>query len=304
MKIPSPSIPLSPLIAAAIVATVMTLQACHRAPRDTNEARADAQAVVPEAPPPEVTDLIDAVSRNDALRFASAVSYPLTRPYPLRDVDDSVKMAIYYPVMVDDSLRNVLRRSRAREWSNNGWRGWTLADGRYLWIDEKLYELNYVSSAERAMIVTLSNEEMASLLPEMRDGWRPVFCLHGLDNGSLYRVDALADAPDPEASPTDAPPAGEGPFRLSIYHRGADLHGHPAASMRGRLETEGSSGIRTYFFEGRDGSRAYYVYDRVSDDEPLQIVMITSAGDSTAHRVERAYWRDFLTIRPDTLTKP
>lgn len=262
------------------------------APVDTNHAKAllgaEGKTVMP---PREVMELIDAVTRNDARKFASVVSYPLVRPYPLRDVDDSVKMAIYYPVMVDDSLRNVLRHAKAEQWSQNGWKGWTLADGQYLWIDEKLYALNYVSVAERAMINTLANEEIGSLQPEMRKGWTPVFCLHGVDNGALYRVDSRSDADSDTLTP----------YRLAIYERGTNLHGRPTVSMLGLLDVEGTAGVRTYLFSGHDGSRAYYVYDRVSDEEPQQIVIVTAAGDSAAHRVERAYWRDYLTQRADSV---
>lgn len=247
----------------------------------------------PAMPPREVMELIDAVTHNDARRFASAVSYPLARPYPLRDVDDSVKMAIYYRVMVDDSLRNVLRNSQAEEWSRNGWRGWTLADGQYLWIDEKLYELNYVSVTEKAMLNTLANEEIVSLQPEMRKGWRPEFCLHGVDNGAIYRVDSRSVADGDSVSP----------YRLAIYERGTSLRGHPSASMRGHLNVEGSAGMRTYMFHGRDGSRAYYMCDRLSDDELPQIVIVSAAGDSAAYRVERAYWRDYIGARHDSVPR-
>lgn len=253
----------------------------------TKDAATVGQTAPVVAPPKEVAEIVSAVTRNDARRFASAVSYPLERPYPLRDVDDSVKMAIYYPVMVDDSLRNVLRNAPAEEWSQNGWKGWTLQDGRYLWIDDKLYALNYISVAEKAMINTLAREEIGSLHSDMREGWTPVFCLHGVDNGAVYRVDARSEADD------DA----ESPYRLAVYEHGVDLHGRPSMSMRGHLEVDGSAGMRTFMFNGRDGSRACYVYDRLSEDDPHQIVLIGVSGDSVAHRVERAYWRDYLTSR-------
>ncbi len=247
------------------------------------------EAMLDSLPTPVVREVVAAVMTDDASRFASTVSYPLERPYPLRDVKDSSEMTAYYPVLVDDSLKQVIVTARPEHWNSEGWRGVTLHDGSYLWIDDKVYAVDYISKEERRQMRALASEEISSLEPAMRRGWVPVFCLRAVDNDILFRVD----------SRTDADTASErSPYRLAIYKRGTDLHGRPSATMRGSIDIEGSEGVRTYIFKGRDGSQAFYVFDRVSDDDPQQVVIVTASGDSSVYRVERAYWRDFLKQNP------
>ncbi|MDE6378204.1 MAG: hypothetical protein K2K72_05610, partial [Duncaniella sp.] len=51
--------------------------------------------------PDEVRPVAEALLADSAAAFASAVSYPLDRPYPLHAIEDSVQMVNYYPTMVD-----------------------------------------------------------------------------------------------------------------------------------------------------------------------------------------------------------
>ena len=277
------------ILPTALIAFVLAvLTACNNgsaSPKTDSSAEQVDSTEVPAELPQEVKELVEAVADSNPRKFASAVSYPLPRPYPLRNVEDSAEMVEYYPRMVDDSLRNVIVKSGKEKWSSNGWRGWTLHDGQYLWIDDKLYAVNYVSRAEQAQIDTLVNQEIGSLQEGMRKGWRPVFCLYGTDSGMVFRVDCLSH-PDKKL-----------PYRLAVYDRGANLHGRPSMMMRGDMEVEGTVGARTYKFVGRDGSRAYYIYDRSSDDEVQEIYIVTPQGDSIAHPVKDAYWRDFISGR-------
>ncbi|MDE6681244.1 MAG: hypothetical protein K2J92_07855, partial [Muribaculaceae bacterium] len=106
---------------------------------------------VEEAAPRIVTLVTSAVRNGDKARFASAVAYPLARPYPLKDITDSAAMVDYYPVLVDDSLKHVIERAALHRWSDNGFRGWTLDNGEYVWLDDSIYSVNYTSVAEQAL---------------------------------------------------------------------------------------------------------------------------------------------------------
>ncbi|MDE6717230.1 MAG: hypothetical protein K2J70_03465, partial [Muribaculaceae bacterium] len=89
----------------------------------------DTTAVVTDSLPADVTDIVDAVTKDDREKFSSRVNYPLARPYPLKDIEDEEEMKSYYQVMVDDSLKNVIAKSSGNDWSSEGWRGWTVEDG-------------------------------------------------------------------------------------------------------------------------------------------------------------------------------
>lgn len=234
--------------------------------------------------PADVKEVVMAVATDDPERFAATVSYPLERPYPLRDVDDAAHMKEYYPVMVDDSLRSVITSAPASDWGGVGWRGWTLRNGEYMWIDGKLYVVNYVSPREREMIDSLSREEINSLQPELRKGgWRPAFCLRADGSDMLFRIDERGDSL-----------AADRPYRLAVYRGGETIKGRPAAVMHGVMTIEGSAGVRTFMFEGCDGSQAVYEPDILSEDDMPRINIISASGKSEVYPVKRVYWRDFL----------
>ena len=113
--------------------------------------------------PTEVKLLVRAIADDDSVGFANMVSYPLQRPYPLRDIDGADQMKSYYKELVDDSLRNVITQAEPKRWSKYGWRGWTLDDGRYIWVDEGVYDVQYLSQKEIKMIDSLIREEILSI---------------------------------------------------------------------------------------------------------------------------------------------
>lgn len=271
----------------------------------------------------DVDSVAEALAGHDAAALARVTVYPLERPYPLRDIEDSAAMVAYYPIMVDDSLRHVVAAADTSRWISAGWRGTTLDNGGYVWIDRGLYAVNYMSEAEKALRDILVRDEMESLAPELRDGWEPAFCVVDPHDGTLYRVDvsrgvsaggsvagvsdssaaagpeAVSEATDTVGDmdfiyPGDDPQAGTRIYRLMVYPRTFDLGGDPSVIMRGRLERDGTMDIRTYVFDDSEGSTAEYQYDRVSDDEPCEIVFRRHGSNrDERHPVTKAYWRDY-----------
>ena len=126
--------------------------------------------------PANVKKLVKTVAQSDTAAFAGMIAYPLARPYPLHDIADVPEMEKYYGVLVDDSLRNTIVNATPADWQPYGWRGWALADGQYLWLDEEsIYSVNYVSQLEKNMLDSLSRLEISTLAPAMRQGdWKPV----------------------------------------------------------------------------------------------------------------------------------
>lgn len=271
-------IPLLPSYFAFIALAAVAFCACGRSDK------------TPSSLPPEVKNVVKAAKDKSPQEFAAVCEYPVERPYPLRDVADSIQMVEYYDVLVDDSLRNVVASSKPSDWDKLGWRGYTLLDGSYLWIDGRVYSIPYVSKAEKQLITSLSEEEMKSLPPQMRQGWHPAGCLMDTVGGTIFRIDANSrpDAPSDSA------------FRLSVYPLGADLSAMPGDAFAGFMRVEGSAGVRTYYFRDAAGNSMEYSPDDTGGDS--MIVFKPSDGSPMSYKVLKTYWRDRLAAA-DTVSK-
>lgn len=239
--------------------------------------------------PTEVRDVAEALLNDSAHAFASAVSYPLDRPYPLHSIVDSASMVDYYPTMVDDSLRQVISLAPDSLWVSDGWRGWTFDSGEYFHIDSgKIYEMDYLSKGERYLLDSLRREEIASLSPDMRRGWLPVTCAVDTSAATVFRIDRYLHGSD-----TIAP--DEPVYRLAIY-RIARLDSAPSRMLYGIYDPEGSMGSRLYHFADSAGVTADYSPDFLEEDEPT--MEINDNGKVSRYHARRGYWLDM--VRPAT----
>lgn len=236
--------------------------------------------------PDDVRSVVEATRSGKASEFAAVCSYPVERPYPLRDLTDSAAMTEYYNVLMDDSLRNVITQSSRSDWNEYGWRGWSVKDGEYIWIDgQKIYNIPYVSRAEREMIHRLADEEMLTLPLHMRRGWHPAVCLKSDNDGSVYRIDAS----DNDSLPEDSL------YRICIYKPASSLTAEPANILMGKMGIEGSAGIRTFYFRDRNGDTLEYSPDDMDDDSSASnLVWKPVDGQPVSHRAKKIYWRDLL----------
>lgn len=251
----------------------------------------DADSVAPGA-----TELVtEAIAAGDAAALAALTAFPIERPYPLRQIEDSIQLVRYFPIMVDDSLRHVCAVSKPTDWTQAGWRGWTLLDGRYLWVDDgALYSVNYLSAAEQALLEALVDREMGGLDSTLATGWRPVLCLAGIDDGSLYRIDAAADSTllaDGMDYPDRRPEASR--YRLTVFPRTYDLAGLPSVAMFGTGVDEGTAQSRHFHFRDKTGAEAEYLPDMTSNEQPV-ITFRRPGGKDEDHPVKTVYWRDYF----------
>lgn len=243
--------------------------------------------------PIEVHHIREVLAADDSTGFASMISYPLERPYPLKDIRDSVEMKSYYSTIVDDSLKNIIAKSANKDWKQYGWRGWTLADGEYLWLDGKIYDITYLSHNERRQLEDLISKEIESLPEDMRGNWLPAICYTDPESGSVYRIDSdtLSDSIATEADDTTPN------YRLAVYKRGADLHKHPSRMLKGKKHRHGSSASAVYYFSrnlpvaGTDS--AEFVIEEYSQEtgEP------TLYNNDIRYELIKTYWLDLLNSR-------
>lgn len=256
---------------------------CTKSGKDS---RSFSSVIDSDSIPEQVKELVMAINDHDSLKFAKLVSYPLQRPYPLHDIKSEEEMKHYYTNLVDDSLRNAIIKSRAEDWSRYGWRGWSLGGEHYVWVDENVYAMDYLSAKERGMLDSLLRAERATLAEGLGEGWSGVECLR-TQSGDIYRIDRQLPKNDTSVK-NDAherPIIGAAPlYRLSIYHSGADLSAMPQQIMEGEYKPEGTAQTPTYIFRDQQG-RLTTIEPETPDGESLIIL----PGDSLID-ASKTYW--------------
>jgi hypothetical protein len=236
--------------------------------------------------PQEVKPVAVAIVSDSPAAFASVVNYPLQRPYPLKDIKDSAAMVAYYPTLIDDTLKKTIEEAPDSTWQEQGWRGWTLYDGSYIWIDNgKIYAVNYISSREANMLDSLRKEEISSLDPALRDGWTPVVCMIDTIDGAIFRIDTKNDTADYGTT---------GEYRLAGYSMNIDLSGTPTIVLYGALDLEGSMGNRFYHFSDSVGTRADYSPDIIDDNDSVPAIELERNGKIKKFKANPGYWLDHV----------
>lgn len=234
--------------------------------------------------PAEVKPVAEAIIDDSPQKLAAATSFPIERPYPIPNIMDSSQLVSYYPVLIDDSLKNTIRSSADSLWHSEGWRGWTLNEKALLWIDEgTLYAIDYVSKKEHHLLDSLRHEEIATLEPNMQGGWIPVACMVDTVGGAVFRIDT-----DTLIS-TNA-------YRIAGYSRDAELSGTPTILLYGDLELEGTINSRIYHFNDSIGNSATYTPD-VAEDDSVPAVELTRKGETRQYYVIPAYWLELNKVK-------
>lgn len=256
--------------------SLLSLTACN----NTSSGKPDISAIEDsDSIPVTVKQLVRAVVNDDTTKFADLVSYPLSRPYPLHNLETPQEMRRYYSTIMDDSLKRVITGSAVADWDDYGWRGWSLKRGEYLWIDDNLYDIPYLSAAEVNMLDSLRRVEISSLHPSLRDGWQPINTLVAEDGSSIFRIDLnKKDGNHPVC-------------RLCHYKKGMDLAGIPASINTGYKETEGTANTDIYHFAGKNGESIVFEPD-VPDGSLPQLEFNRPDGTSNIIPVKNTYWLD------------
>lgn len=228
--------------------------------------------------PESVKAFVKAVVTDDSIAFASLVSYPLERPYPLSDILDSAQMVSYYRVLVDDSLKHTVATAGPEDWDEVGWRGWMLKDGSYVWIDENVYSINYLSGREVAMLKNLVEEEKESLHQSLRGDITPVGCYTD-EGGKVYRIDMI-NGKNPET------------YRLCVYNDATLLRDKPSEQLLGTMLIEGSAGTQVYTF-GNKGEITALLEPYQNDREGQQITITRGDSEQTTD-LKAAAWLSLI----------
>ena len=225
-----------------------------------------------------VNRVMKCIANGDARQFASLVVYPLSRTYPLKDIENEKQMIAYFDTMFDDSIRNIMRHATKDNWFNGGWRGYGFDNG-LIWVSpnsssKPVTSVNYMSAKERALLEKTIKEDVASLHRSLqKKGLRPIMCLQDSVNGSILRIDRMGK--------------DGAPYRLVLYGKDKNLSGAPDVCVNGTLEIQGSMGVRNYTFKDRQTT---YEFDSYS-----YLLHISVAGEEKEqHELVTCYWSDLI----------
>ncbi|MDE5871457.1 MAG: hypothetical protein K2H22_05925, partial [Muribaculaceae bacterium] len=257
-------------IIAAVIPSLFIVS-CH----DATAQKGSAESSLGEPRPDEALDkLMRSLAEGDAPGFAALCVYPIVRPYPLKDIEDSLSMVDYFPILVDAPLRERMKKGKTDEWINYGWRGWSIGDDRPIWFDEGVQFIDYQSPAESGLRNILAREELMTLAPQYREGWTPVMTLIQTDGTSIIRIDSNGEN-----------------YRMMAFDNTDDVAGNPAMFMLGSLRTEGSASTRIFEFADSLGIKAEYSPD---SDFPDRIFFSGSRFPKKEMNVRPGYWRDAI----------
>ena len=161
----------------------MLLMSCGRNSNKSNDCDYD---FIDES---SLTKINNSIINGDAAAFASMVDYPIRRKYPIKDIEDSATMVKFFPIIVDDSLKNMVRNLGLNGWKAMGWRGIMFNNGE-LWSDINIIAINHMSDAEQQLLDSLRAKEIASLHPSLRtENFIPSICFKDIDIDAIYRID-------------------------------------------------------------------------------------------------------------------
>lgn len=214
--------------------------------------------------------LTECIVNGDARQLASLVcSYPFSRPYPLKDIENKKQMIAYFDILFDDNIKNMLRRSSAEDWDNGGWRGYCFGSGLIWASPDSLEGVNYMSAKEKALYKMTVKKEIASLHQSLRKkGIRPFNCYQDQTDGSILRIDGDKDM-----------------YRLTLYRKGTSLSGTPDVCAYGTMEIEGSMGLKCFTFNDKQTKYEF-------DDDSEELIISVSGEEKERHNLKKCYWLD------------
>ena len=256
---------------SAVILSSISIVSCHdaKAGKETTES-----SLGEPRPDKALNKLMRSLAEGDAPGFAALCVYPIVRPYPLKDIEDALSMVDYFPILVDAPLRDRMRKGKLDEWTNYGWRGWSMGEDHPIWFDDGVQFFDYQSPAESGLRKMLAREELKTLAPAYRDGWTPVMTLIQTDGRSVIRIDANGDD-----------------YRMMAFDNTVDVSGKPAMFLLGSLRTEGSAGSRIFEFTDSVGTKAEYSPDSEVSD---RVFFSGPKADRKEMNVRQGYWRDVV----------
>jgi hypothetical protein len=179
----------------------------------------------------------NAVQNNDRKTIIDLIHYPLNRQYPIPQINNKLEMNERYETLFDETLLNMIKNSSIEtDWSDMGWRGIMLGNGK-VWIDYdgKIIGVNYQSPQETILRKNIIIEIKNNLHKSLINFVEPV--LSCKTENYKIRIDLLDDKYN---------------YRLSIWSKGKEQSDIPdIVLLNGERIPDGSGGNHLYLFNDK-----------------------------------------------------
>lgn len=131
------------------------------------------------------------VKNDNVLKIAELIKYPISRPAPIPEIKDQASFILYYPILFDDILKDMLTQADFGPHNTiDRYDGFGLGLG-FLWLDKngQIIGINYSSEKELELKSMLSNSLKSNIHPSVNTWKENIFVLES--EKFLIRLDLL-----------------------------------------------------------------------------------------------------------------
>lgn len=121
---------------------------------------------------------INTFKTKDKTKIADLISYPLSREYPIKDVQNKNDFIKRFDDIFDKEFLDKVIKSKINNWSRLGWRGIMFDDGN-IWIgdDGKIITVNYQSTKEKQLLANAIQVDKNQLPTSLQDFQKPTYLI-------------------------------------------------------------------------------------------------------------------------------
>jgi hypothetical protein len=121
---------------------------------------------------------INTFKTKDKTKIADLIYYPLSREYPLKDVQNKNDFIKRFDDIFDKEFLDKVIKSKINNWSRLGWRGIMFDDGN-IWIgdDGKIITVNYQSTKEKQLLANAIQVDKNQLPTSLQDFQKPTYLI-------------------------------------------------------------------------------------------------------------------------------
>ncbi|MBB1335722.1 MULTISPECIES: hypothetical protein [Pseudoalteromonas] len=181
-----------------------------------------------------IVDLIKAFKNHDKAAISSHIRYPLSRTYPVPDINNEAELVERFDDVFDETLiKQIVDSNIDTDWDKVGWRGIMLNSG-VVWVDTdgKIIGINYQTAKEQLLAKNLIAADKQALHPSINAFVEPI--LDWQTAKYRIRIDDL----------------GDGNFRYASWSNDKKTSDKPdIVLLKGEIEFEGSGGNHSYTFK-------------------------------------------------------
>ena len=198
-----------------------------------------------------IQKLINTFKTNDKTKISDLIYYPLRREYPLKDVKDKNDFIQRFDDIFDKEFIDHIAKSKTNDWSEAGWRGIMLDNGK-IWIDDsgKIMTLNYQSPKEKKLLANTILADKNQLPKFLRNFDKPLYLI--FTENYKIRIDKKS----------------EGVYRYSAWKIKTQKSDPDIIIENGVIEFQGSGGNHTIAFKNNNYSYIVSIIEIGTTDDP------------------------------------